>query len=182
MTGLQARGSAQYTVSLYRQISAMGAWIKAHTESEILFSELDLLYIRWCTHDINNWLKITNSMELSHSWEAVNCAATHFPTIVWNPKVHYSVLKSLHWFLSWARSFQWIPPHLISLRFILLLTTHILLGFPSGLLPSDFPTNILFPFFFSPIRATCPAHFIFLNLRRDMNEKLSKGKVVLVLN
>jgi hypothetical protein len=29
-------------------------------------------------------------MELSPSWEAANCAATHeFPIILWNPKVHY---------------------------------------------------------------------------------------------
>jgi hypothetical protein len=41
MTG----GSAQYTVSLYRQIYAMGAWIKTHTENEMLFAELDLLHV-----------------------------------------------------------------------------------------------------------------------------------------
>jgi hypothetical protein len=33
---------------------------------------------------------------------------------------------------------------------------HLLLGLPSGLLLSGFPTNNLYTFLFSPIRATCP--------------------------
>jgi hypothetical protein len=39
---------------------------------------------------------------------------------------------------------------------ILILSTHLRLTLPSGLLPSAFPTNILYAFFFYPIRATCP--------------------------
>jgi hypothetical protein len=47
--------------------------------------------------------------------------------------------RALHWSLSSDRSSQSIPSHLISLRSILILSTHLRLGLPSGLFPSGFP-------------------------------------------
>jgi hypothetical protein len=42
------------------------------------------------------------------------------------------------------------------IRSILILTSHLCLCLLSGLFHSGFPTNILYAFLFSPIRATCP--------------------------
>jgi hypothetical protein len=39
--------------------------------------------------------------------------------------------RALHWCLSWARLIQSIPSHLISLRSILILSTHLCFGLPS---------------------------------------------------
>jgi hypothetical protein len=73
--------------------------------------------------------------ELSPSWEAANCAAIQeFPAILRNPKVHHRVHKSppLDWSLSWASPIRSIPSHPISLRSVLILSTHLRLGLPSG--------------------------------------------------
>ena len=48
-----------------------------------------------------------------------------------------------HLSLSWASPIQSIYPHPTSCRSILILSTHLHLGLPSGLLPSGFPTKTL---------------------------------------
>jgi hypothetical protein len=47
---------------------------------------------------------------------------------------------------------------------ILILSTHLRLGLPTGLFPSGFPPSIFYALLFSPIRATCPAHLILFEL------------------
>ena len=68
-----------------------------------------------------------------------------------------------HLSLYCASSIQSIPPHPNAWRSILILSSHLRLGLPSSLFPSDFPTKTLCTTLPSAIRATCPAHFILLD-------------------
>ena len=68
-----------------------------------------------------------------------------------------------HLSLSWVSPIQSIYPHPTSWRSILISSTHLRLGLPSGLLPSGFPSKTLYTPISSPIRATCPAHLILLD-------------------
>ena len=49
-----------------------------------------------------------------------------------------------HLSLSWASPIQSINPRPTSWRFILILSTHLRLGLPSGVFPSVFPTKTLY--------------------------------------
>ena len=65
-----------------------------------------------------------------------------------------------HMSLSWTSPIQSIYPHPTSCRSILILSTHLRLGLPSGVFPSGFPTKTLYTPLSSPTHATCPANLI----------------------
>jgi hypothetical protein len=69
-----------------------------------------------------------------------------------------------HWSLSWARWTQFTSSHPTSLRSILIYYLTIYACFPSSLFPSGFPIKILYALIIYPMRATCSAFLILLDL------------------
>jgi len=102
----------------------------------------------------------------SPSWEAKNSfASQEIPPILWNTNVHYYGHKNpCHLFASWARSIHSMSPQLIPERSILILSSHLTPGIPSGLFPSGCSTKILYAPILDPTCATCPAYLIPLYL------------------
>jgi hypothetical protein len=90
-------------------------------------------------------------MEQSPSWEAKTSWATQeIPRILWNPKVHHRIHKSPPPVPIVIQIDPVHAPHPTSRRSILILSSHLRLGLPSGLLPSGFPTKVLYAPLLSP--------------------------------
>ena len=87
-----------------------------------------------------------------------------FPTFYGTRKFITAFTTARHLSLSWARSIQSMPAHPTSWISILLLSSHLRLGLPSGLFPTGFPIGTLCTPLPSPIRDTSPAHLILLDL------------------
>ena len=78
-----------------------------------------------------------------------------FPTFHGTRRFITALTSVRHLSLSWVSPIQSMYPHPTSWRSVLILSTHLRLGLPSGLFPSGFPTKTLYTHLSSPIRATC---------------------------
>jgi hypothetical protein len=105
--------------------------------------------------------KLTNTTEMSPSWESANCAASQeLSNILWNPKFHYRVHKSPPQGPCHEPDYPvHTIPSCLSLRSILILSTHLRLCLPTGLFPSGF-TTVSYMHSYSPHSCymPCPIH------------------------
>ena len=87
---------------------------------------------------------LTHSTEQSPPWEPdISQLFRTFPAYYGTWMFITVFTSACHLFLSWTISNQSMPPHPTSCRPILILSSHLRLGFPSGLFPSGFPTKTL---------------------------------------
>jgi hypothetical protein len=90
---------------------------------------------------------LVNRTVFTRSWSWALLEKQPFVQLLKNFPAFYGTRKFITVFtrsLPWARSIQSIPSHPISLRSILILSTHLRLCLRSSLFPSGFATNILY--------------------------------------
>ena len=109
----------------------------------------------------NNWL--TPYSRVLPEKLTVPHLVKKFPAFYEHRKFITVFASARHLSLISASSIQFMP-HPTCWRCIITLSSHLRLGLPSGVFPSGLPTKTLYKPLLSPIRATCPAHLILLDL------------------
>ena len=137
------------------------------------------------THNVYNTylltFLLTYSMVQSPSSEANRFAASQeIPRILWNPKVHYRIHKCPPSAPILSQLDPVHTPHPTSWSSILILSSHLRLGLPTGLLPSGFPTNALYTPLLSPFVLYAPPITFFSILSPEKYWVRSRDKMLTI--
>ena len=103
----------------------------------LLRSKIEICPANEITYLLTPWCRVL--LEKLTGLQLVN----KFPAFYGTRRFITALTSVRHLSLSWASPIQSIYPHPTSWRSILILSTHLCLGLPSGLLPSGFPTKTL---------------------------------------
>jgi hypothetical protein len=113
--------------------------------------------------------KLSNYMDPGYSWEASSSPVSpEISCILWNQKVFYVFHKITTVVPVLIRSVPSTTSHLVFLRFVVIFSSHLLVGPPSGLFPSGYPTKTTYVLIFCPICATRPVPLIIFNFITKM--------------
>ena len=133
------------------RINLVKAWVKYW--SYVCFALTYLL-----TYLLTPWSRVL--LEKLASLQLVK----KFPALYGTRKFLTSLTSARHLSLSWASPIQSSYPNPTSWRSILILSSHLRLGLPSGLFPLGFPTSTLYTPLPSPIGPHAPPISFFLIL------------------
>jgi hypothetical protein len=120
------------------------------------------------------WLMLVKLAQKRVIYEPIansHSASLEIPRLTWNPKVHYRVHKipPLVPILSQMHPVHTFP-HYSSNRHSNIILTSTLRSYNRSL-SSMFPCHIFYTFIIYPVRATCPAHSLFLDTLSLSGEK-----------
>jgi len=106
----------------------------------------------------------TNSTEHSPSWEANSSSRSQESPVFYGTQRFITAwTRTSHLSLTWVKAISSTPPNPTSWRSILILSSYLLLGLPSGLFPSGLPTKTQYAHLLPLNRATCPDLSFFLS-------------------
>ena len=137
------------------------------SDSKLKIGKILRKHIYFCVHNIS--MKFTSIVvavviipRIRVLPEKLTCPqlVKKFPSFYGSRKFITTFTSARHLSLSWATAIQSMLPHSTSERLILILSFHLRLCLPSGLLHSGLPTKTCM--LLSLIRTACPTHLIFL--------------------